>query len=68
MNEIDLAQDNPITTAMERAGISKEVIWDRLGEGNDFDNIKDQLNKAKELAQEEEEALIGRIKNYLGVA
>jgi hypothetical protein len=63
VNETDLAQDNPITSAMEKVGISKDMIWERLG--SNFDDVKDKLEEAKTLAEPEETLLITKVKNHL---
>lgn len=65
INENDISQDNPITSAMEYAGISKAEIWDRLGNNNDFSDISDKYQKAKELGYKEEEELKNKIEQYL---
>ncbi|MGC9610723.1 MAG: hypothetical protein ABSE68_00665 [Minisyncoccia bacterium] len=63
VNETDLAQDNPITSAMEKVGISKEMIWERLG--TNFDDVKDKFDEAKVLAESEESILVTKVKNHL---
>jgi len=65
VNEADLTQDNPTTNALEKVGISKEEIWKRIGEGNDWSDKKDLIVKANELAETEEQNLQSRVDRYL---
>jgi hypothetical protein len=61
----DELQDNPITVAMEKAGITKSEIWDRLGSDNDFSDLKEKFEQAKGLAVEEENLLKDKVKEYI---
>jgi hypothetical protein len=65
INKNDLAQDNPITSAMEKVGISKDMVWERLETGKNFNDIKDKLEEAKILAEPEESLLVTKVKNHL---
>ena len=65
VNETDLAQDNPTTNALERVGISKEEIWKRIGEKNDWSDKADLVKRADELAETEEQNLQARVERYL---
>lgn len=65
INEVDIKQDNPITSAMERVGISKGVIWDQLGDGGSFSDIRESVDKAEILAEKEEEVLVQQVKTYI---
>lgn len=65
VNDIDISQDNPLTEAMEKAGITKTEIWDRLGNNNDFSDIKEKFEHAKDLAIEKETLLKNKVITYL---
>lgn len=65
VNEIDIAQDNPTTNALQKVGISKTEIWEKIGVGNDWSDKADLIKKANELAQAEEDALQARVSRYL---
>ncbi len=65
INEVDKAQNNPTTEAMEEQEISKKEIWDRLGDGNDFSDVKDKFDKANEASLSKEDLLKERVIQYL---
>ena len=65
VNEIDLAQDNPTTNALERVGITKREIWDKIGRGNDWSDKLELVKKANELSVAEEINLQNRVARYL---
>jgi hypothetical protein len=65
INEVDQKQDNPNTEALEKAGISKSEIWDRLGKENDWSDVKDKFDLAKSLAEGEENKLIKQVEDYI---
>lgn len=65
VNEVDREQDNPITSAMEREGISKEEIWERLGKGNDFGDLAEKMERANARAEDEENELVRKVKEYV---
>jgi hypothetical protein len=65
VNETDISQDNPITEAMEKAGITKNEIWDRLGRNNDFSDIKERFEQAKSLAVGEETLLKDKVEAHI---
>lgn len=65
ISEQDILQDNPPSEAMERAGIAKEEIWDRLGEGNNFSDIKEKFQNAKVLGEETENEFRNKVETYL---
>ena len=66
VNEEDLKQDNPTTNALQKVGINKEEIWKRIGEGNEWSDKMELIEKANELASTEEEGLQDRVVRYLG--
>ena len=51
INSIDLAQINPLTKIFKKIGISKEKIWKRLGEDNNWKKLNKEHLKAKETSQ-----------------
>lgn len=61
INDIDVLQDNPTTNAMNKVGITKDIIWERLGNNNNFDDLKNEIIQAKELAKKEEADLKERL-------
>jgi len=65
VNDADKAQDNPTTNAFEKVGISKEEIWKRIGEGNDWSDKAKEIERANELAEAEEQNLQARVERYL---
>jgi hypothetical protein len=64
ITEEDKSQDNPITEAMEKAGITKKEIWDRIGNNNDFSDIREKYEQAKILAVEKEKELKDKAVEY----
>jgi hypothetical protein len=65
INEVDKEQDNPATSAMEEVGIAKSEIWERIGRNNDFSGLEEKLERAKELAHDEEEFFKRRVEEYI---
>ncbi len=48
INNVDVAQVNAATEVLEKAGFSKEQIWQRIGMGNDWSDAQTRVEKAKE--------------------
>jgi hypothetical protein len=65
VNNFDAKQDNPTSHAFELVGISKDEVWDRIGSGNNWSDLQEKLDRAKELAKTEEENLAERVDRYL---
>lgn len=47
ISEIDISQVSASTSELERAGFSKDQIWDRLGRHNDWSDAKDPHTRAR---------------------
>ena len=65
VNEVDQKQDNPTTESMEAVGITKTQIWECLGEGKNFDDLRVELEEAKKVDSEIEKKLITKVKAYI---
>lgn len=65
VNEVDKAQDNPMTKFLEKIGISKDDIWNRIGSDNNWQDLIEKYDQADTLSKIEESALQERIQNYL---
>jgi hypothetical protein len=65
VNDADIAQENPLTEAMESVGLTKEDIWNRLGNNNNFSDVGEQFEQAKQVAMSKEQALKDKVEDYL---
>lgn len=68
INEIDTAQVNPSTDILKRYGVSKDQIWERLADASrtdEWDDMKDRYQKAKEESLPEVFEWRKRINSYL---
>lgn len=48
INQVDINQVNPSTAAFEQVGITKDQIWERLGSENNWSDLSEQYELAKE--------------------
>lgn len=65
INDVDRAQDNPTSKAFEEAGISKETVWEKLGNNNTWADEREKFDLAKKLAQGEEAKLREKLETYI---
>lgn len=47
VNRVDSAQVSPMTEYLENEGISKESIWMRIGNDNNYDDTRKKFSKAR---------------------
>lgn len=57
INEVDKAQISAITESLEKVGFSKENIWQRIGNENNYDDELKKFNKAKKLSEKKIKSL-----------
>ncbi|MEZ4180282.1 MAG: hypothetical protein R3B41_02040 [Candidatus Doudnabacteria bacterium] len=67
INDTDVAQINPSTSAFNNIGISINEIWERLGKDNDWDDISEIFNQAKHDSLSSVEFFKKKIKNLQGL-
>ncbi len=68
INEVDLAQVNPLTGALQSVGVPGDEIWERLdraAKDNEWDDVQDRYDQASELSRPIIAALHKKIKRYL---
>lgn len=65
VNEVDMEQVQPSTEMFEAAGISKQEVWDRLGEGKQWDDLGERYVQAKEKSLPHVFSLRERISEYM---
>ncbi len=65
VNEIDISQENTLTEALEKVGLTKEDIWNRIGENNNFLDVQNKIKEAKIIAKPHKEELINKVESYL---
>jgi hypothetical protein len=65
VNEQDIVQVNPTTEAFEAAGVSREEIWDRLGNDNKWNDIGNKYTEAREISLLQAHELNEKIDEYL---
>lgn len=65
INEVDEAQDNPTSEAFEKAGINKNTVWEKLGENNNWGDLKEEFELAKSFSQGEEARLKDQVEEYI---
>lgn len=68
INEVDANQVNPLTSALQSAGVPADEIWERLdraAEANEWGDLKDRYEQAQKLSQPVVELLHKKIKRYL---
>lgn len=61
INKIDISQINASTNAFKKVKISKKEIWKRVGQGNNYSDMKIEYNKAKKLSL----PLISKLKHLI---
>ena len=68
INEVDMAQVNPLTGALQGVGVPADEIWgrlDRAAETNEWDDLKDRYAQAKALSQPAVDLMHKKIEEYL---
>lgn len=68
INDIDLAQVNPLTGTLQGVGVPADEIWERLdraSETNEWDDLKDRHEQAQKLSQPVIQSLHEKILKYL---
>ncbi len=68
INDVDRAQVNPQTDALQNASIPTDEIWSRLdkaAETNEWDDVKDKYERAKQLSEPAVQLLHTKIDAYL---
>ena len=68
INDIDRAQINPLTGALQGVGVPADEIWDRLDradETDEWDDLKDRYERAQSISQPIVDSLHEKISKYL---
>lgn len=68
INDVDTAQVNPLTGALQSVGVPTDEIWgrlDRAAETNEWEDLKDRYEQAKKLSQPVVQSLHEKISKYL---
>lgn len=68
INDIDVNQVNPLTSALQSVGVPADEIWERLdraAEANEWEDLKDRYEQAQRLSQPVVQALHDKIEKYL---
>jgi hypothetical protein len=68
VNEVDINQVNPLTGALQGVGVPIDEIWERLdraAENNEWDDLKERYEQARQLSQPVVQSLHGKIAQYL---
>ncbi len=68
INDVDIAQVNPLTGALQGVGVPTDEIWGRLdkaGEVDEWNDLKDRYEQAQKLSQPVVESLHNKIDKYL---
>lgn len=65
VNETDLEQIQPSTAMFVAAGVGKQEVWDRLGEGKQWSDLGERYSAAKERSLPNVFAFRERIADYL---
>lgn len=68
VNDVDIAQVNPLTGALQGVGVPTDEIWgrlDRAAETNEWDDLKDRYEQAQNLSQPVVQSLHEKISKYL---
>lgn len=67
INDIDIAQINPMTSALQQAGIPVDDIWyhlDRAVETNEWDDLRDFYKQAQDISRPVVQSLHKKISKY----
>jgi hypothetical protein len=65
VNSVDETQINPVTLALEKNGIDKIDVWNRITSGNDWKDLNDKYQKARIDGISETEALKMKVLAYI---
>jgi len=68
LNNVDIAQVNPLTGALQGIGVPADEIWERLdraAETNEWDDLQDRYEHAQKLSQPVVQSLHDKISKYL---
>ncbi|OHB25327.1 MAG: hypothetical protein A2542_01835 [Parcubacteria group bacterium RIFOXYD2_FULL_52_8] len=65
VNEVDMDQVQPSTEMFAAAGVTQQEVWDRLGEGKQWDDLGERYAQAKEHSLPHVFALREKINNYM---
>lgn len=68
LNDIDLAQINPLTGALQSVGVPTDEIWrrlDRAAEPDEWEDLNDRYEKARKISQPIIDSLHQKITEYL---
>lgn len=65
VNAVDKAQINPVTEFLEIEGFSKEDIWMRIGNENNYDDLKKKFSKAMKASKSTVNLLRKKIKKEI---
>lgn len=68
INDVDIAQVNPLTGALQGVGVPADEIWgrlDRAAEANEWDDLKDRYEQAKILSKSAVDLMHVKIDEYL---
>jgi len=69
INEVDINQVNPLTGALQGVGVPIDEIWERLDratENNEWDDLKERYEQARQLSRPVVQSLHEKIAQYLG--
>jgi hypothetical protein len=65
INEVDKAQISALTECLEKVGFSKENIWQRIGNENNYDDELKKFSKAKKISEKKIKSLRKKIDKEL---
>lgn len=65
INAVDLSQDNPLTRVLQKKGFSKEEVWRRIGNDNDWSDVEKKYFEAKRASRPLELKLKKTIERYI---
>ena len=65
INNVDKSQISTLTECLEKQGFTKQEIWRRIGDDNNYENFKLRYNKAKKESKKRINKIKEEIKNLL---
>lgn len=65
VNATDLTQVNPTTNALKLFGFREEEIWERIGSGNDWSDVRDRYEQAAAHSRAQTDYLLGQVGRYM---
>ncbi len=68
INEVDVNQVNPLTGALQGVGVPIDEIWERLdraAENNEWDDLEERYEQARQLSQPAVQSFHEKIRQYL---